>query len=331
MNETVLKLIYNVGILFVMMIPGVIMKKCNLSADGFGKGLSNLVLYIAQPALVFLAYVRPYDSSVLMGIIWVLILSIIAHTIFSVVAMLFFKKAPDSARRMLRFVTIFANAAFMGMPLIASVLGDEALIYASIYNITFNLFLWSLGVHICTANRDHTGDGEIDRRDAEITKKKKSEVSLSKVFLHPVTLAAVLGLIFFFLPIDSYIPDLVTESLSMLKALVAPLSMVVLGLRLAEIDLRGFFSDLNVYIFLALRHFALPLIVLGVMKLLIFLGVGITDDVVICILIMTAAPAATSATMFAEKYDCDAAYVSKLVAVSTLFCIISMPLLIMLV
>ena len=71
MNDTVLKLIYNVGILFIMMIPGVIMKKCKLSSEGLGKGLSNLVLYIAQPALVFLAYVRPYESSVLTGIIFI--------------------------------------------------------------------------------------------------------------------------------------------------------------------------------------------------------------------------------------------------------------------
>ncbi|MBP3583258.1 MAG: hypothetical protein J6K44_04360, partial [Clostridia bacterium] len=58
-------IIYNVALLFIMMIPGIIMKKCRLCSDTFGKGLSNLVLYIAQPALVFLAYVRPYDGEIL--------------------------------------------------------------------------------------------------------------------------------------------------------------------------------------------------------------------------------------------------------------------------
>ena len=43
---------------------------------------------------------------------------------------------------------------------------------------------------------------------------------------------------------------------------------------------------------------------------------------------MTAAPAATSATMFAEKFDYDAAYVSRLVVVSTLLSIGTMPLMI---
>ena len=43
------------------------------------------------------------------------------------------------------------------------------------------------------------------------------------------------------------------------------------------------------------------------------------------------APAASSATMFAEQYDCDARYVSRVVAISTIISIITMPLMIMLV
>ena len=103
----IIDLITNVAILFLMMIPGIILKKCKLIGDGFGKGISNLVLYIAQPCLIFLAYVREFDKSVLIGSLWVLLFSLIAHVVFSVVAFLMFKKAPDCARRMLRFATIF--------------------------------------------------------------------------------------------------------------------------------------------------------------------------------------------------------------------------------
>ena len=51
------KLIFNVGVFFIMMLPGVILKKCRMCSDTFGKGLSNLVLYIAQPALILYAYI----------------------------------------------------------------------------------------------------------------------------------------------------------------------------------------------------------------------------------------------------------------------------------
>ena len=317
----VTKLIYNVGLLFIMMLPGIILKKCKLSTDGLGKGISNLVLYIAQPVLIFLAYVRPYDSEVLINSLWVLLFSIIGQAIFAVVSHFVYMKAPDSARRMLRFATIFSNAAFMGIPLISAVLGDDATIYASVYNISFNGFLWTLGVNICVKDRDVDGD---DIADGEHLK-KKSGASITKAMLHPTMIAAALGLVFFFLPIDTYIPDIITESLTMLKNLVAPLSMVVIGMRLADLDLRGFFKDKYLYIFLVLRHLALPALVFFVMRA-VALFVTSDNTVMMSVLIMASAPAATSGTMFAEMYDCDAAYVSKLVAVSTILSLATMPL-----
>lgn len=323
--NVVQSLIVNVGILFIMMVPGVIMKKCKLVPDGFGKGISNLVLYIAQPVLVFLAYVRPFDKEILKNAAIVLLLSVIAHGIFSGVTLFCYGKAPDKARRMLRFATIFSNAAFMGIPLISAVLGPDATIYASVYNITFNMFLWSLGVYICTAHTDVDGDGIPDGLT-----KTKSEASLLKALYHPVTIAAALGLVFFITPLDSYMPDIINDSLEMLKGLVAPLSMIVIGLRLADMDLHGFFKDKYMYLFLGLRHLALPALVYGAIRLIMLTGLPVTEEVMMVTLILAACPAASSATMFAEKYDCDAAYVSKLVAFSTILSICTMPLMVML-
>ena len=307
----------------MMMIPGIIMKKCKLAGDGFGKGLSNLVLYIAQPSLVFLAYIRPYDAKVLINSIYVLVLSVVVHLIFVGVASLFFKRSPDAERRMLRFATIFSNAAFMGIPVITAVLGAEATIYASIYNITYNVFLWSVGVHICTADKDADGDGVDDREEIV---KKEGVISFKKVLFHPVTIAAALGLIFFITPLDAYMPKFADESFTMLKNLVAPLSMVVIGLRLAEIDIKGFFNKIDLYVFLVLRHIALPFVILGVIKLVELFGIVLIDDVSASIIIMAAAPAAASLTMFAEMYDCDAVYGSKLVVVSTVLSLLTMPI-----
>ena len=321
------KLIYTVGIFFIMMTPGIIMKKCKLATDGLGKGLSNLVLYIAQPALILRSYLRAYDSKILVNMIWVFVFSVITHVIFSV-SLLFFKKSPDEKRRMLRFAAIFSNAAFMGMPLIESVIGSEALIYASIYNITFNGFLWTLGVYICTQNRDVDGDGIDDGEHM----RKNDGINFAKVVLHPTMLAAFIGLACFFLSFDASHPEnlpiyskLIVEVLDGLKSLVAPLSMVVLGLRLAEIDLKGFFKEKDMYLCLLLRHVVLPGAVFAIMRCAAVVF-DIHLDVMTTVLIMASAPVATSATMFAEKYDCDSAYVSKVVAASTILSILTMPL-----
>ncbi len=331
----IIDLVLNVAVLFIMMIPGIVLKKCKLVGDGFGKGLSNLVLYIAQPALIVCAYLdcALSFSEIWLNVVLTLVFSLVAHVIFSAVALLLFRGAEDGRRRMLRFATIFSNAAFMGIPLISAICGAEAAIYASIYNITFNLFLWTLGVHLCTrrTGEDMDGDGDSDIVDELISARvaARSEVSLLKVLLHPVTLASVVGIILLVLGINaaSYNLGIAYDSIVMLKNLVAPLSMVVIGLRVADISFKGLFTDKYMYLFLALRHIVLPLLVLGTMCL-VGLLVDIPDTVLNVILIMAATPAATSATMFAEKYDCDAAYVSRIVVISTLICIGTMPLVI---
>ena len=321
------KLIYNVALLFIMMIPGVLMKKCRLCSDSFGKGISNLVLYIAQPALTFVAYLRPYDGRILVNSLYVFTFSIILHALFAVVAINFFKKAPDSMQRMLRFATVFSNVAFMGIPLIAAVLEADypgSTVYALIYSITFNVFLWSLGVKFCTDGRDKN---ENDVNDYIETKKK---VFPWKAITHPTTIASLIGLIFLILPIEGYVPALAEEAFVMLKNLVAPLSMLVIGLRLPDMSFKGVLKDKDMYIFLVFRHIALPLLSLGLLKL-VGLITPIDPAVEMVIVILAAAPAATSATMFAEKYDCDSVYVSRLVTISTLLSIITIPLILLLV
>ena len=333
--DVVSAIIYNVGIFFIMMIPGIILKKCNMVPDGFGKGLSNLVLYIAQPALILIAYIREFDKDILVNSVYVLLFSIVSHTLFAVCSMAVFKKAPDGQSRMLKFATIFSNAAFLGIPLINAVLEDTypgATLYASIYNITFNLFLWSLGVMICTSGRDENQNGECDYTEAsrklaeEFGAKTGLGGSILKALTHPVTIAAAIGLVFFISPLNAYVPEIAIKSLTMLKELVAPLSMIIIGIRLADMDFRGIYKDKYMYLFLSLRHILLPVAMILIMKLLELVGIAISPVVSTVIVIMSSAPAASSATMFAEKYNCDSAYVSRLVAISTILSIATIPL-----
>ncbi|MBO5755829.1 MAG: AEC family transporter, partial [Clostridia bacterium] len=313
--EIALDLIYQVAILFLMMLPGVIMRKAKLCCEHFAKGLSGLVLYIAQPCLIFLAYLRPYDRAVFLNCLWVLLLAFVAHAIFAAAAFLFYRNAPDGQKRILRLATVFGNAAFMGVPMVGVLLGPEALLYASVYNIVFNLFLWSLGVLICTHNKDMDGDGDHDKDDRAAIK-RDILLMTRRTLLHPVTLAAALGLVFFFLPIENTFPALLTDAATMLSNLVAPLAMMVIGLRLSDMRFKGFFRDGNALLCIALRHILLPLAVLGLIKLLGLVGAPLSETVSKVVLILAATPVATSASMFAERYDCDACYAGKIVTVS---------------
>ena len=300
--------------LFLMMLPGVFIRKFKLAGADFGKGVSNLILFIASPALILDAYLRDFNGEIMKNAVWVFVFSVFAHALFTVFAFVFFKGARDDLRRVLRFAVVFANAGYMGMPLIESAMGAEAVLYASIYSLTFNIFQWSLGVYIFENNP-----------------KLDLLRMLKKVITHPCTIAAVLGLVFFSTSSHVYIPEILRDAVTMLKNLVAPLSMLVIGMRLAELDLASLketLTDRYAYLCLSLRHLLLPLAVVFPLKL-IALILPISDTVIAAIAILSSTPAATATVMFPERYDGNARYGSKIVAISTLLSILTMPLVIL--
>jgi predicted permease len=308
-----------VTLLLLMIIPGFLLAKCKLSVPGLGKGVANIILYAAQPALIIKGYIRDYDAEVLSRALMVLVFSLITHFVFIGLAFGVFRGGDEARRRVLRFATVFTNAGYMGIPLICAIFNDEYAIYASIYVIVFNLFCWSLGAYLYTD--------------------EKKFISLRKMFLNPASISTYVGLLFFLTPLNRLITPVAGSSdfvnvlraipydlIDGLQATVAPLSMLLIGLRLAEIDWKGVFRDLPMYWYLVLRLLISPALIWGIMKICMLLGL-LNDSVVMTVILLSAAtPAATATTMFAEKYDGDSVYASKLVSVSTIFSIVTMPI-----
>ena len=307
-----------VALLLLMIIPGFLMAKCKLSTPGLCKGLANLILYVAQPALIIKGYVRDYDPEVMKRAAWVFVFALVVHLTFTALAFGVFRKGDVGRRRVLRFATVFTNAGYMGIPLICAIFNDEYAIYASIYVIVFNIFCWSLGSFIYTD--------------------EKKYISIRKMFFNPATLATYVGLLLFITPLNRLIAPLgqshtlidIARSIPYdlmngLQALVAPLSMLLIGLRLAEVDLHGAFRDKQLYGYLGLRLLLSPAIIWCIIRLCMLVGI-MTDEVVMVVILLSAAtPAATATSMFAEKFDGDSVYASKLVSISTLLSLATMP------
>ena len=322
----------SVLLLFFMMIPGFIIKKAKLGGDRLPLGFTNTILYITQPAMLVVGFFRPFDAEILKTAAVVLLLSFVAHILFYLIAHLLFKGAPEHLRRVYRFSIVFANAGYMGIPLMSMVLGDEAAVYASVYIIGFNFFAWSLGCLIYTDDRSY--------------------ISPKKMLLNAATVPTFIGIILFVINAHAWLPapvtSFVTDALTMLKDTVAPMSMMVIGMRLADLKLKGAFRDRYMYLSFAMRLLALPVavfLILWLCKLLGFYQTTAFTTVLIC----AATPSAALTGMFAEKFapkadpqklaenDPDAVKTaenalqasvtaSKLVSISTVLSLLTMPL-----
>ena len=300
-----LDLFTSVLILFILIIPGILLRKTKLASDNLPAGLTNVILYVAQPAMIVVSFIRPYDSEVMKTALGVLVFSFVMHSVFFGLSMLFFKNAEEQKKRVYRFGCIFANSGYMGIPLIMTLFGSDAAIYPTFYIIGFNFFCWSLGALI------YSGD--------------KSYISPRKMFLNPATIPTYIGLIFFLLPIDAYVPRFIVEPLDMLRNIVAPLSMMIVGLRLADMKLKGAFKDANLFIALAVKLILFPVVAWGIVKLVSLTGLYSNDMTTAVVLISAACPCATMTSMFAEKFHGDSITASMFVSLSTVLSIVTMP------
>ena len=240
------------------------------------------------------------------------------HIIFYIIAKQMFKKSPDNLRRVLQFGIVFANAGYMGIPVINDILGPEYTIYVTVYIIWFNVFGFSLGRLIYTDDKKY--------------------ISVKEIFLNPAVIPIVIGLLIYVTGLggtllscvggNGFINQAVTifyNVLTMLKNMVAPVSMMVIGARLADTSFKGLWRDKNVYIFSIMRLLLFPLIIFIILRALFAFNI-IDKTVMTIVLVLASTPAAALTTMFAELYDGDSAYAGKLVALTTLLSVITMPL-----
>ncbi len=304
--------------LFIFMIPGFILRKAKITDSSFAKSLSVLTLYVAQIALIIHSYLIEFDSKIFKGILHVFIYSLLIHLVLYLLARQFFKKAPDKTRRVLQFGLVFSNAGYMGIPVINDVFGAEYAIYATIYIVWFNIFAFSLGRLIYTNDKKY--------------------VSLKEAIINPAVIPIIIGLVLFVTGAGGWIYKTAMEQtvmgaackvvydvLTVLKTLVAPVSMLVIGTRLADINFKGIFKDKYMYPFVILRLLVLPAIIWGILKL--FSLLGLVDSTAMSVMVILAStPAAALTTMFAELYDGDSPYAGKLVALTTMLSVITMPI-----
>ena len=315
-------LIQKVLLLTAMVAFGVILRKCGKADASLAKGFADTVIYISQPAMIIYGFLEAdFSSEIILTSVCVFVFSMAFHMMFYGVSLLLYKNAHEKHRTVLRFATVFTNAGFMGIPLISELISPVAAIYATFYVVSFNIFNWTLGCYIYTGDRKY--------------------FSVKKMLFNPATIPTYIGLVLFIagglitlpeqvIPAfrDFIIPVVKDNILFLLKSTVIPMSMMMIGIRLAESNLRTIFRDRYLPLLMAVRLMLLPLAIMLIMKLVILTGL-IPDNIIIpaatVLVISASTPAAAMASIFAEKFDGDAIYASKIVSATTLMSMITMP------
>jgi predicted permease len=295
-------IINQVIILSLIMIVGVYARKKDILSKEASKSFSNFLTNITLPCLLISSFNYTYSQDMISKARIMFAYSIIIHIVLIFISRVLTFKYPENSKKVLRFATIFSNCGFMGYPVLESLFGKIGIFYGAIFNIPFNIFMFSIGIMIYTG--------------------KKDLKTLKEVLFNPAIIATILGLIIFSFSIK--LPYPLFTAMSIVGSMTTPLSMIIVGAMLSEIRLKDIFSGTLVYYASFLRLIAVPFLTLGILKLLN------ADKLLMQIaVIIEAMPAAVLASVLAEKYGADTALASRSVFISTIISMITIPFIVM--
>ncbi len=290
-----------VAILFFLIGIGVIARKKNMLSNEVKKGVTDLTLNIALPCMIISSFNQEFSEDMLLNAGLLLIISSSIHIISYLTSKVLYVKSQEDRKNILRYLTVFSNAGFMGYPVLEAIYGSIGVFYASIYCIPVRIFMWTLGVMLFT--------------------KKKDTNYVKQIILNPGIIAVAIGLIPFLLSIR--LPGVISNTLKITGNMTTPLSMMLVGAMLADADVKGIF-DKEVFYGTFIRLLILPATSLMILKTL-----GINGKVLGTAVVLTAMPAGSFTAILASKFKANEIFASNCVFVSTMLSIITIPFIIM--
>lgn len=294
-------LINQILILFALILIGYGAQKAKLLPKETGKVISDLVINISNPCTLLYSV---FTSDRLLSNGQVLLFLGIT-TLMYIGTMLVALPVPkilrvqSSQAGMYRYMTVFANVSFLGIPVLRALMGADAVFLCSILNIVFNLSVYTYG-QIQVA-------GDPSQRQITV-----------KMFFTPIMVSSYLSLILYLLNWKA--PGGVLSVLSLLDRTTSPLAMLAIGCSMAAYALRDIFLNWRVYVFSVVKLILVPVLTWAVLM------PWLHNDLMLGVLVTCAAmPVATNATLMATKYKGDVKLAASGVFITTLFSLITLP------
>ena len=300
-----LPVIYQLLTMVLLMVVGVILNKRNLLSESNAKGLSIVLTRVAVPANMVILMQRPYSHEILVGFLktcgGTFLLCSLGALLFYIVGKALGMRFPELG--LFSGGGVYSNVIFMGQPLIMAMYGEEGLIFCVAVMFTCNVFLFT----VCSV-LFAIGSG----------KRKSVGRMLKEAFVNLICISAVIGLFCFVQEIT--LPAPLRDALQFSANTTVCLSMIYIGTLLAVANIREIFEDKLVYIFSFLTLIVMPIVTKLVAGLFL-------DGIALSVLVvLMGTPAAAALPSFAEIYGNDEKRASEFVFVSTIFSVVTLPL-----
>ncbi len=300
----------NVLMTLLYILPGFILCKARKASAQHLPTLSAILVYICSPCLVISNFMRlEYSPRQSVNMVLFFFITLVLQAIFMMTLyFLLRKKYDDSSYRIVTIGSVLGNVGFFGLPLMKALLpgNPEVLCYSSIYVISMNILVFTMGVYCLT-------------RDTRY-------LSLRAALITPSMAGMCIGLPLYLLGLGKFVPQPLVNGLELLGTMTTPLCMVILGVRLATVSLKKLFSRPFVYLACLGKLVVFPLFCYALVRLL-----PVDETIQTSVFILSATPCASIILNMAELHRSETELSANCVLLSTLLCIVTIPLLMLLV
>ncbi|TPR37652.1 AEC family transporter [Apilactobacillus micheneri] len=309
--------IQSVLVVVLIMILGYVLRKTGWFADTFSKNISKLIKNIALPASIFVAVLNKLTRDQLVGFSSYLIWGIISVVIGYIIAFALVKIMKIRVGRRGVFINaiVNANTIFIGLPLNLA-LFPNSMTYFLVYYIINTVSTWAFGVFLIS-NDDPT------KKDQP---KEHHKINWKQVLPMPLV-GFLIALIFLLLNIPVLKVPFISQTLSYVGSLVTPLSLIYIGIVLADAGLKSISFDRDTVVALIGRFILAPVVMIGILVLAMHGGVSLPSMFNQTMIVQSATPMLAVLPILAAEAHGDVKYATNIVTTSTILFIVVIPIL----
>ena len=289
--------------LFLILLSGYALVRTRILRVEDGEPLSKLVIWLMLPCVIISSMQIDVTAEVAKGIVFtaVLSLAVILFLIFlsHLFGKLFHLQLED------RLGVTYSNSGNLIIPLVQAVFGNEWVVYVTIF----------FGVQVIVSWM------HLDTRYA------KKKLDVKKLLRNPNILAVELAILLMVLGIR--LPDLLQTTLQTVGNMIGPVSMLSIGTTMASVSFGDLLRNTKAYITTVLRLLICPLIIMSLFCIFrVYTWVPNGKTITTIMMLWITAPVAVIVTQFAVLYKADAKQASTVNVMSTLACLITMPVMV---
>ena len=299
---SMIPVIEQIIMMFGIATVGFYLRQRQIMSDQVIKGVNFILLQVAWPCMIITATQKEFGADTVPNFLRILIVTIaILAGMCLILYWISRKHTIHSRSSAFSALSVLPNAGFVGLPIIKAIYGDQGVFYLSAVIVGFNLVVWTVCVFLYTSFSRKT----------------------LKAVINIGFIASIIGtaLLLFHITLPNFILSFTTQ----LGNLTTPLAMLLLGARLRQVT-KHLLIDKMIWFSSLIKLVCMPLLTLIVTHFL-----NLNNMLVGIAVLSMGMPSASVVQLFAEKYDGDVSFSVTGVSLSTLFCTITLPIILLMI